>query len=815
LQLEAQGLLPERVIVLETVGTVGDFVRAVRNVPGLEWLAEVEEEDIPPDEDFFVVSNVDVPRPGRLLGGRLFMIFADQAALSQMLSLWTSWQAEQQMPHGLAPWASLFEQLRDVRTWGIRDRLLETGVLHDWQERIAHGQEVVPCELELWYRQNTEKRDVAERRVRQLIEGQNGQTLASAVISEIAYHALLVHLPIRAVSTLPERLGAAATLVQCDQIQFFRASGQMAAVLREDGREQDEAILPDLTAMREPVIALLDGLPVQVHRRLEGHLIVDDPDDLENNYLAGERRHGTAMASLIVHGDLGANEDVLPTPLYVRPILQPDARDWRQPRAEAAPENTLVVDLLYRAVRRLFEGEGTEPPAAPTVAVINLSVGIRDRFFEGALSPLARLLDWLAWRYQVLFVVSAGNHAHAVALAEDAVSNFADLDLIDLQGHVVRAVAADARHRRLLSPAEATNVLTVGALDADASNGVPPPRWRRPYTDARLPSPLNAQGMGWRRAIKPDILAPGGRVVVQEIPTAPSTLQLYDRTLGPGQLTAAPGTTSGDRGATWFTRGTSNSTAFVSRAAGFLHEVLQVLRDEPGGALLDDVSPAVWLKALIAHGATWGPAGSVLSEILRNDENGGHFKEYLTRLMGYGGVDIARVAECTPFRVTMISGGSLRADQSHIHQLPLPPSLSGVRGHRRLTVTLAWFTPVNPRHQGWRRAQLWFHADPTRNTRSTDPFTKLRLARQEADWKAVQRGTLQHEIFEGEKAAAYVSGTAQEIQVSCRADAGALEEDVPYALVTTLEVAEEIGVEIYDEIRVAVDSARVQIAPSS
>ena len=36
--------------------------------------------------------------------------------------------------------------------------------------------------------------------------------------------------------------------------------------------------------------------------------------------------------------------------------------------------------------------------------------------------------------------------------------------------------------------------------------------------------------------------------------------------------------------------------------------------------------------------------------------------------------------------------------------------------------------------------------------------------------------------------------------MSCREAAGALEEGVPYALAVTLEVAEEIGVRIYDEI---------------
>ncbi len=511
------------------------------------------------------------------------------------------------------------------------------------------------------------------------------------------------------------------------------------------------------------------------------------------------------MASLIVHGDLGAGEPPLPRLLYVRPILRPDSRDWRRPRQETVPEDALVVDVLHRAVRRLFEGDGEEPPVAPGVAVINLSIGIRDRPFDGSMSPLARLLDWLAWRYHVLFFVSAGNYSQRIELTAGP-GDVATLAPEDIQGQVVRAVAADARHRRLLSPAEAANVVTVGAVQDDASAGALPPLWIQPYVSPRLPSPINAQGMVYRRAIKPEILAPGGRVLVQEYlgSVDRATLEIYDGTLPPGQSAAAPGRGGGDLSAAWHSRGTSNATALASRAAALLYETLEELRVEPGGWMIDAVPRAVWLKALIGHATDWSTAGAVLDSILRTERNSRQFKEYLTRLLGYGAIDVGRVRECTPYRATAISGGVLATDQSHIHRLPLPPSLSGLRGYRRVAITLAWLTPVNPRHQGWRRADLWF----------APPQDPLRVSRQQADWRAVQRGTLQHEILEGDEAAVFIDGTNLEIQTSCRADAGALDEPVPYALVATLEVAEQIGVAIYDEIRVRVQQL-IQVAQAT
>lgn len=67
--------------------------------------------------------------------------------------------------------------------------------------------------------------------------------------------------------------------------------------------------------------------------------------------------------------------------------------------------------------------------------------------------------------------------------------------------------------------------------------------------------------------------------------------------------------------------------------------------------------------------------------------------------------------------------------------------------------------------------------------------------------------------MEGERAAAFVDGDNLEIHVSCRSDAGVLEDAVPYALATTVEVAEEIGIDLYSEISTRV-AARVEIAAS-
>jgi len=88
----------------------------------------------------------------------------------------------------------------------------------------------------------------------------------------------------------------------------------------------------------------------------------------------------------------------------------------------------------------------------------------------------------------------------------------------------------------------------------------------------------------------------------------------------------------------------------------------------------------------------------------------------------------------------------------------------------------------------------------------------LKVERTDCDWNAVRRGTLQHEVFTGSKPVAWVGDRDLEIEVSCRADAGNLEEEVPYALVVTLEVGDGLfAANLYDEVRTRLQAARPRV----
>jgi hypothetical protein len=370
---------------------------------------------------------------------------------------------------------------------------------------------------------------------------------------------------------------------------------------------------------------------------------------------------------------------------------------------------------------------------------------------------------------------------------------------------VVRALALDVRNRRLLSPSEAINALTVGASHEDLSTPGHIGRLVDVVCESGMPSPVSARGPGFRRAVKPDILLPGGRQLFTERPAGSgTTLRVSLVPSPPGQLVAAPSISPGQLDRVIHTRGTSNATALASRAAGELLDLLDHWGTEPESREVPGRFQAVVVKALLAHGAEWGSAGDLFDGCLRTDDNGRNLRNIIAQHLGFGIADIERVKDCTERRATAIGFGAMTNESGHLYRFPLPPSLSGIPGLRRLIVTLAWFSPINVRHGKYRRANLWF-----------DRVEKeLDVDRCDGDWRGVRRGTLQHEVFEGERAAVFTDGDAIAIRVNGRAEAGDLNDAVPYGLAVSLEVGETLSVPVFDEVRTRIRPA-VKVQPDS
>ncbi len=793
IQQNASGITPEQVLVFETIGSIDKFANAVKRIDGLEWMGEIEIDEITPDEEFY-----DETKPDKDLSGRLYLVMTNQQALEQMLSLWRRYQENSAMEfeYGLTKFRDVFLHLKSIRRWDVQDRLLETGVIDTWQEDLEYdGDRIITFEAELWFRGGDELRATGASHVTNLVQQAGGRILSQSVIEDIAYHGLLAELPAHAIRSIVEN--PTTELVKCENVMFFMPVGQM--VVGDKSPEGDVEItqieeMPLPTG--DPVVALFDGVPLANHHLLAGRLIVDDPDNWEADYAASERVHGSSMASLIVHGDLNQPQPSISRPVYVRPIMKP--LNWLDtPLPEGIPENCLAVDLIHRAVKRLFEGDQGEGPAAPQIKVINLSIGDRARQFTQSMSPIARLLDWLSVKYGVLFVVSAGNHSTTISLGVSR-EEFDSFQTDEFEAATIKALYRDARHRKLLSPAETINGISVGAVHLDEAqvdyqgNRIDP--FGRP-----LPSPISAFGSGYRRAIKPDVIFYGGRqwYRLSLQPTNPVTIEPAIFRTPPGNKVASPGSLAGELNATSYSCGTSNATALISRAAGICYDSLQQIFNEQAAEVDPSNYEVPLLKAMLVHGCSWGDIGSQISEVLHTPENGRQLRGLISRWIGYGIPVVDRVLDCTEQRATVLGFGQLSNGKAHVFSLPLPPSLGSRPEWRRLTVTLAWLSPISASTQKYRTASLWFEM----NNNGLAP------TRSDADWQAVRRGTVQHEVFEGQKAEPFIDGEVIEIKVNCREDAGKIQIPIAYGLAVSLEVAEGLDIAVYNEIRTRIAPA--------
>ncbi|WP_448243018.1 S8 family peptidase [Pseudoxanthomonas mexicana] len=238
------------------------------------------------------------------------------------------------------------------------------------------------------------------------------------------------------------------------------------------------------------------------------------------------------------------------------------------------------------------------------------------------------------------------------------------------------------------SPAQAWNALTVGAhtemTEIDAGKW---PSLKCIAAEGAL-SPSSSTSMLWSRGwpFKPDVVAEGGN----------GSTDKFGAVVGPGSLrllttyhdmTVSPLVETGD---------TSAAAAEVARLC----------------AHLTTRYPDYWpetIRALVIHGARYTPA--MLQSLAKNPS--GNDKEGLVRRVGYGAIRADNALNSTTHRPTLIlqekivpyrkEGSDGRLNKVNMHRLPWPAdellALGGAELQMR--VTLSYFIDPNPSQRGW------------------------------------------------------------------------------------------------------------------
>lgn len=786
IEQNTDGIDPEYTLVLEVAEDPSSFETAVRNTQGIEWLFEVVDNSVPNSDDFHRLKN-NQRDDSKSMTFKYFCILTNQRALEEILSLWQTYQRDENcaFPRGQAGLRNVFKTLSDIHLWGVKERLEETDVLDGWMEDLENPDiNDVKCEIELFYRNSAERRQRALSSVSNYINRIGGTVIATSCIEDIAYQAILASVPRQYAEKIVQREDV--ELVQMEQIMFFKPTGQSIVLGSDDGLPFEREFRVPEQINDEPIIAMFDGLPQERHPLLSGFLSIDDPDDYTASYQIKDRQHGTSMASLIVRGDLSCMDgSVASHKIYVRPIMKPyPSLDGTQ---EYIPDDILIVDKIHEAVRRLYEPAAGR--VAPNVRVINLSIGIGAQMYYNMISPLAKLLDWLSYKYRVLFIVSAGNHSDKLDLGM-SFNAYKGLSSDERDKQMIRVLNQNSRNYRLLSPAESINALTVGALFCDGSTFTENPRQLLPCSDG-IPSPISSMGRGINNSIKPDVLYSGGRSVLFEDLGAANHAKWRNGTSihPPGTLSAKPLVIAGNTNVVGYSFGTSDSAALLSHEAENCFDVLDEIFNIEQDTNVPPMYASLLIKAMLVHGAKWNSSAKLIcSEVGLS----GRGADQIHKWMGYGIPDMSRTLECARNRVTLIGYGDIAQDSACLYNLPLPFNFSAQKIFRCLTVTLASFTPIKPSTQKYRSSQLWFSLETAEKN--------LGISRIDADDKAVARGTLQHERFAGNSAVVWGENDTLGIKVNCRADACDFTATIPYAILATFEIAPEYDIDVYQKI---------------
>jgi Subtilase family len=776
LQLRADpaGLAPERLLVFEVRGSVQNFAKAIARVPGLDLIGEDELE--PDDEDTQPVVYLLVP---------------NIAALREIESLWRRWQRNQELGRGFTPWRDVFALLRDLRPWGPSDRVTdeEQQLLADEIRPLA-AHDRARVELELVFRENEDVANEREAEVRGEVTAANGIVVTRSRIPEIAYHALLVELPVPQIQSIVGRV--AGGIAGLDAIMFIHPQSLPQAIEIADitGLGQTPTVQP----LGNPILALLDGYPVSQHPLLDGRLVVDDLFELEALTDVPDRTHGTAMASLVVHGDRNRTEEALPRNVFVTPILMGSEEQF--------PPDQLVVDLVYRAVRNLRAGE---EPAAPDVIIVNLSIGNRRKPVGRTLSAWARLLDRLSMQYGLLFIVSAGNYIEPFDLLDvDSWTAFED-DASSRATVTIKSLDAIARLRRIISPGETVNGLTVGAYHDDSvgPGATTASALVDPFPDVSFSNPSSALGPGFQYSVKPDFLVSGAREHLSMVQTGSVTrARPTGASRAAGLKVAAPPIAARATGE-GYTSGTSAAAALASRTAHRIHDALEAAY---GSAFigLSHIERAVLLKALLLHVARWPSDGAdLIRRIVGPNDPRQHIRQRdnIRRFFGYGIVDPDDAPACAADRATFWAVGRLGLEELKEIAVPLPVCISGQARPHSVSATVAWFTPTSPGRQSYRIVRL----------RLLDPelHANLRVdsARDQPDTNQSARGTAIHRRWEGNRAATVGAEDTLTLAIQREIDRGTpIDEAIPFALAVSISMPGEER--IYEEVL-----ARVAIRP--
>jgi subtilisin family serine protease len=675
------------------------------------------------------------------------ILFADDGELREFKQRVEAYQGE--IPEGQkgAPHAQIIDAIQTVSELSPADRIGPVLRGEGIVSPELFPNEVQTLDVELW-----PARDMTAqlflRRISKVVED-----LGASVISQY-----------RGKSALLTRISAAG--------EVFRALLELPEVAFID--RPPEPDWPDLniheltietTSDVRPaddnaiVIGVIDSGLTSAHPFVVGSVVASfgEPAKLGDDDAKG---HGTPVSGIAIYGD----------------VRQQLAGDPVQPKFRVASARVVdaqgkfddadvVPSQMEKAIRRLHDEHGCR--------VINISLGDRKRPAGAKPSAWAASLDDSVRELDILIVVAVGN------ADRNRLREFGD----GVSGHYPSFILDEAN--RVLEPASAVNVITVGAIahanglaQSDGDNvGV------MPLAQAYQPSPFTRIGPGANGAIKPDLVDFGGTAVfdgptqsIQDgaVRTNAGVISLHNEYLT--QLFATHS-------------GTSFSAPLVAYKAALLFEAFPTASSNLVRALLalsaEHPSPALHCLDGLGDDAIFG-------------------------VLGYGIADVDRAIASDDNRVVLFREDSLASDCFAVYEVPIPKQFQTGKGRRHIKVSLAFDPPVRHTRVDYMGTRMGFNL--LRGTTAEGVFDAYRkwdkdngeAARvtgkircpMEPGMQRRERGTLQCGSFVAKR---NIEQYGDSYFLAIRCESGWSAEEQRFAV--AVELQHEADIELYQRVR--------------
>ena len=367
--------------------------------------------------------------------------------------------------------------------------------------------------------------------------------------------------------------------------------------------------------------------------------------------------HGTSVASIALYGDIS---ECIKSEIFIPQFRIFGAKIIDD--TNGSNDSLAIIKRIEKAVEYFTESYN--------VKIFNLSIGDSDKIYNGKhIRDLSVFLDMLSREKNILFIVSTGNY-----------TDFPSNNRYNYPNYLLSSEA------RLLEPATAINVLTVGSIARYTRS----PQSERYPSDPRFqsiapqdhPSPFTRCGPSINSIIKPDLVAYGGNLHIS-LGTDGYTMSNHL-----GEICLSNEYITGKAFCT------KNGTSFA--APYIAHLAAHILKAYPKFSVN-------LIRALLTTKAHYPDSAYLLFE--KNEIN----KSRIIDLYGYGSVNLENLITSSNNEIIIYADDSIEDEKHHFYELPIPNDFYEYKNRsREITVTLAYMPAVKTTRIDYKMSNIYY-----------------------------------------------------------------------------------------------------------